>query len=397
MKNINLIYLRSKISTDPREFNAQKKKYEDALKKKYVLDASGENIFFIESGGVEEQFRQIYESYKEPYILIATDANNSLPASLEIASFLKHKNLKYKLFHAKAEDIAEVLGNSVEEINAKNEVLNTDKKILNGVRYGVVGKPSDWLISSGVDYKDAKERFGVELVDVTFEEFKKEIDTAKLIIDPVVYKDKLNEKISKETLEVAIKIFSALYSIIKKHNLNGLTVRCFDLLGVYHNTSCLALALLNEMGYVATCEGDIPAMITMGVIRKAFNKSSFQVNPSYINLKERYGYFAHCTIPLDMCISYDFDTHFESGLGIGIKGHLNLSKVTVFKIDPTLQKYEVFAGQIVANLNHSNLCRTQLKIQFSEDISSLTNLPCGNHLIIVKGDHKDEIIKLLTK
>lgn len=397
MKNINLIYLRSKISTDPREFNAQKKKYEDALKKKYVLDASGENIFFIESGGVEEQFRQIYESYKEPYILIATDANNSLPASLEIASFLKHKNLKYKLFHAKAEDIVEVLENSVEEINAKNEVLNTDKKILNGVRYGVVGKPSDWLISSGVDYKDAKERFGVELVDVTFEEFKKEIDNAKLIIDPVVYEDKLNEKINKETLEVAIKIFSALYSIIKKHNLNGLTVRCFDLLGVYHNTSCLALALLNEMGYVATCEGDIPAMITMGVIRKAFNKSSFQVNPSYINLKERYGYFAHCTIPLDMCISYDFDTHFESGLGIGIKGHLNLSKVTVFKIDPTLQKYEVFAGQIVANLNHSNLCRTQLKIQFSEDISSLTNLPCGNHLIIVKGDHKDEIIKLLTK
>lgn len=397
MKNINLIYLRSKISTDPREFNAQKKKYEDALKKKYVLDASGENIFFIESGGVEEQFRQIYESYKEPYILIATDANNSLPASLEIASFLKHKNLKYKLFHAKAEDIADVLENGVKEINAKNEVLNTDKKILNGVRYGVVGKPSDWLISSGVDYKDAKERFGVELVDVTFEEFKKEIDNAKLIIDPVVYKDKLNEKISKETLEVAIKIFSALYSIIKKHNLNGLTVRCFDLLGVYHNTSCLALALLNEMGYVATCEGDIPAMITMGVIRKEFNKSSFQVNPSYINLKERYGYFAHCTIPLDMCISYDFDTHFESGLGIGIKGHLNLSKVTVFKIDPTLQKYEVFAGQIVANLNHSNLCRTQLKIQFSEDISSLTNLPCGNHLIIVKGDHKDEIIKLLTK
>lgn len=397
MKNINLIYLRSKISTDPREFNAQKKKYEDALKKKYVLDASGENIFFVESGGVEEQFRQIYESYKEPYILIATDANNSLPASLEIASFLKHKNLKYKLFHAKAEDIAEVLENGVEEINAKNEVLNTDKKILNGVHYGVIGKPSDWLISSGVDYKDAKERFGVELVDVTFEEFKKEIDTAKLIIDPVVYKNKLNEKISEETLEVAIKIFSALYSIIKKHNLNGLTVRCFDLLGVYHNTSCLALALLNEMGYVATCEGDIPAMITMGVIRKAFNKSSFQVNPSYINLNERYGYFAHCTIPLDMCISYDLDTHFESGLGIGIKGHLNLSKVTVFKIDPTLQKYEVFAGQIVANLNHSNLCRTQLKIQFSEDISSLTNLPCGNHLIIVKGNHKDEIIKLLTK
>lgn len=397
MKNINLIYLRSKISSDPREFEIQKEKYETELKKKFNLSPDGENIFFIESGGVEEQFRQIHESYKEPYVLIATDANNSLPASLEIASFLKHKGLEYKLFHAKAEHICEVLENDKVGIEAKNEVLSVSEKILNNTRYGVVGKPSDWLISSDVDYKQVKDKFGLELVDITFEEFKKEIDSAKMIIDPVVFKDKLNKKIDEKTLEVAIKIYSALYSIIKKHNLNGLTVRCFDLLGVYHNTSCLALALLNEMGYIATCEGDIPAMITMGIVRKALHKSSFQVNPSYINLEERYGYFAHCTIPLDMCISYEFDTHFESGLGIGIKGHLNLSKVTIFKIDPTLEKYEVFAGQIVANLNHSNLCRTQLKIKFDEDISSLVNLPCGNHLIIVKGDHKKDIINLLTK
>ena len=187
-----------------------------------------------------------------------------------------------------------------------------------------------------------------------------------------------------------------MYSIIKKHDLAGITVRCFDLLGTYHNTSCLALALLNEQGYVATCEGDVPALLTMAFIREKFHQSSFQVNPSFINIDEKYGYFAHCTIPLDMCLAYEFDTHFESGLGIGIKGRLNLMKVTILKFGSSLKKYEVFSGEIVENLHKENLCRTQIKVKFSEDISSLVNAPCGNHLIVFKGDHKKKIIDLLS-
>lgn len=397
MDKIKLIFLRSKISSDPRELEEQKQKYLNELSKAYDIGEEGEIYFFIESGGVEEQFREIFESYKEPYNLIAVDANNSLPASLEIASFLKNKNLKYNLYHSTKEDIINVLNKGRAKNNHQNLPLKNKEKILKNKVYGVVGKPSDWLISSDVNYEDAYSKFGVKLVDITFEEFKSEIEKAKTIVDPVVFETKLNRKINKETLNVALKIYSALYSLIKKHNLNGLTVRCFDLLGIYHNTSCLALALLNSQGYIATCEGDVPAMLTMALIKEKFHQSSFQVNPSFINEKERFGYFAHCTIPLDMCISYKFDTHFESGLGIGIAGELNLAKVTIFKIGSKLDKYEVFEGQIKENLHLSNLCRTQLKIQFDEDIEDLLDLPCGNHLIIFKGHHKSELESFLSK
>ena len=397
MNKIKLIFLRSKISSDPRELEEQKQNYLNELSKAYEIGEGGEIYFFIESGGVEEQFREIFASYKEPYNLIATNANNSLPASLEIASFLKNKNLKYNLYHGRVEDILDVLAKGRAQNNHQNLPLKSEEKILKNKVYGVVGKPSDWLISSDVNYDDAYSKFGVKFVDITFDEFKKEIDEAKSIVDPVVFENKLNKKISEETLKVALKIYSALYSLIKKHNLNGLTVRCFDLLGVYHNTSCLALALLNSQGYIATCEGDVPAMISMALIKEKFHQSSFQVNPSFINEKERYGYFAHCTIPLDMCISYKFDTHFESGLGIGIAGELNLAKVTIFKINSKLDKYEVFEGQIKENLHLNNLCRTQLKIQFDEDIEDLLDLPCGNHLIIFKGHHKDELERILSK
>lgn len=397
MKKIKLIYIRSKITSDPRELEEQKEAYLTELKKAYEISDDGEVFFFIESGGTEEVFKELYTEYNPPYNLIATNANNSLPASLEIASFLKNKNLEYNLYHAKKEDIIDVLSHKRAINRTPNFALKSKQKLLENKRLGVVGKPSNWLISSDVDYLEAKSKFGVELIDISFNEFKDEIDHAKDIVDPIVFKTKLNEKVDEVTLEGALKIYSALYSLIRKHNLNGLTVRCFDLLGVYHNTSCLALALLNSQGYIATCEGDVPAMLTMALIRERFHQSSFQVNPSFINEKEKYGYFAHCTIPLDMCISYKFDTHFESGFGIGIAGELNLAKVTIFKIGNSLAKFEVFEGQIMANLHYENLCRTQLKIAFCEDISPLTDMPCGNHLIIFKGHHKQELLDLLSK
>lgn len=397
MKKINVIYIRSKISSDPRELESQKEQYLNEIKKEYEISSDGETFFFIESGGTEEQFKELYTKYKEPYNLIATNANNSLPSALEIASFLKNKNLAYNLYHATKEDIIDVLAHKRSLNRKENYPLKFTDKILKDKRLGVVGKPSDWLISSEVNYEDAFNKTGVKLVDISLEEFKKEIDNAKAIVDPIVFANKLNKKVDEMTLEGALKIYSALYSIIKKHDLNGLTVRCFDLLGIYHNTSCLALALLNSQGYIATCEGDIPAMLTMAIIKERFNQSSFQVNPSFINEKEIYGYFAHCTIPLDMCISYKFDTHFESGLGIGIAGELNLAKVTIFKINNSLDKFEIFEGQIMENLHYQNLCRTQLKIKFCEDISSLIDMPCGNHLIIFKGHHKNDVLDLLSK
>ncbi len=396
---INFIYLRSKISTDQRFYDKEKNEFLAKLNinNDIVFAKDGMNVFFIETGGTEEEFREIYKDYKEPYYLLATNANNSLPASLEIASFLSKNNKKFVLIHGTPEEIHDELTSLNENKRLSQYSLNKDFKLLENKRYGVIGKPSNWLISSDVDYKKAKEKFGLELVDIEFEEFKNEIDNAKDIVSDVTFEHLLNEKVSREVLDGALKIYSALRSIIVKHDLDGITVRCFDLLGTYHNTSCLALAMLNKDGYIAACEGDIPAMLTMAVVREAFHKSSFQVNPSYVNVKDRYGYFAHCTLPLDMCLDYKFDTHFESGLGIGIVGRLNLGKVTIFKVGSSLDEFECYSGKISANLHKNNLCRTQVKVEFDEEISSLLSSPLGNHLLIVIGDLKEKILALLSK
>ena len=103
-------------------------------------------IFFIQSGGTEEIFIQKYKNYQPPYILIATDANNSLASSLEIASFLKNKNLEYYIYHGRADEVRENLILKHTHSIAFNFELKETNTILKGETLGVIGQPSNWQI-----------------------------------------------------------------------------------------------------------------------------------------------------------------------------------------------------------------------------------------------------------
>ena len=397
MQNLNYIYLRSLIDDKPRLKDDIRNLYINTLNAKLssFKCLKNNNIFFIETGGTEEFFKKIYIKYPEPYYLLAIDSNNSLPACLEIATFLKNNHKEFKVFHGSVDEIVEQIIN--ENCIKKAENCTSFSKIscLKGERYGVIGKPSDWLIASDIDYKEAFDKLGLTLVDIDVKEL---IDlTSNIKVKNERFKDFVNPKISNNEIIKALQIYEAIKYLVKKYNLNGVTVRCFDLLGTIKSTACLALAMLNEEEIIATCEGDIPTMITMGIIKKITGQSSFQVNPSYINLKKKIAYFAHCTIPLDMCKSFSLDTHFESGIGVGIKGELKEEEITIFKLSSNLQNYELFEGKIVQNLNKTNLCRTQIKVKFIEDISSMFSSPYGNHLVIMYGKHKKELVEDLSQ
>ena len=73
-------------------------------------------------------------------------------------------------------------------------------------------------------------------------------------------------------------------------------------------------------------------MLTMHLVRALTGRSSFQANPSYFNQEKNTVLFAHCTLPINMTSDYELTTHFESGLGIGIKGTMHVGEVTVCKV-----------------------------------------------------------------
>ncbi|MGC9219437.1 MAG: fucose isomerase, partial [Athalassotoga sp.] len=148
----------------------------------------------------------------------------------------------------------------------------------------------------------------------------------------------------------------------------------------------------------AGCEGDMPSAFTMYLVQVLTGQKSFMSNPSKIDSDSNEVIFAHCTVATSMTDSYVLRSHFESGIGVGISGHIPEGNVTVLKIGgENLDKYFVSEGKIVSNLHSEDRCRTQIDVQMDEEsITYLLNKPFGNHHIIVKGNYKNIIEEFIT-
>jgi len=335
-------------------------------------------LIFIKSGGVEGKFKQLLKQIKGPYILLSSGLHNSLAASLEIASFLRQHGEKVEIIQGDSNYVAQ----RIKELKKVFEIKNK----LSSVSLGVIGKPSDWLIASDVDYKKVKDTLGISLIDVEMDELVKEIEK-KYRFDHPKLNDIKNKEFDSKSIEGALKIYSGFKAIVVKYKFNGITVRCFDLLEIYKNTGCLGLSLLNDEGIVAGCEGDIPALISMVILYYLTDEPVFMANPASINIDKNEVILANCTLPLNMPDEFYLKTHFESGLGVGIKGDIREGEATIFKVSGDGKNYFVSSGEIIENLNRKNLCRTQIKLKMNENVKYFLQDSIGNHHLICKGDY----------
>ena len=346
------------------------------------------DLIYVRTGGTEGIFKRLLADMREksdrPYYLLTSGKSNSLAASMEILSYLRQNGMKGEILHGGMAYIAHRIALLAKAGEARRR--------LNGCRLGIIGEPSDWLISSHADKDIIRKRLGVELVDIPMQELLEAVAATPL--------RKADEDSHKETirnaLPGALQIYDALLTVIKRHSLQGFTLRCFDLLSAVHNTGCLALAKLNAEGIVAGCEGDVPAMLSMKIAQALLDVSGFQANPASINPETGEMLFAHCTIPFNLVEHYEFDTHFESGIGVGIRGYMKEGPVTIFKVSGNLSRCFILEGELIRNQAKSDLCRTQQVIQLSDPSKTayFLNNPIGNHHIILPGHHQELLTTL---
>lgn len=325
------------------------------------------DVIFVQTGGVEGTFLRMLPNMRQPIYLLTNGQNNSLAAAMEILTYLKDNGIDGEIIHGGAEHAARRISQLCK--------VNCARRKIADMRLGVIGKPSDWLISLP-DYDKVRQLFGTELVDINLEE----------LTDNRRQESRQLPSWDEKEKQKALCLYGGAKFLVDKYRLDGFTLRCFDLLQT-DTTGCLALALLNSEKVVACCEGDIMAMLSMAVIRAACGCSSFQANPSRIDPEKNHVVFAHCTLPLDMTESYKFDTHFESGKGVAVKGEMKKGAVTVLRLSADLKHYFLSGGEILYNLDEKDLCRTQIAVRLDEDVNCLLRRPCGNHHVICYGDN----------
>ena len=262
----------------------------------------GATMVLVGSGGVEEMVKASIDRLPPYVVLIADGLKNSLAASLEILSWMRLDGRHGRVLHGPDSFIMQ----GIDDYASAHEAIAH----LRGKRVGVIGKPSGWLIASNVDYQAMREGWGIEMVDVPLDEVVRGYEAipdtdVQGITDEFINRAIGVKEPSRDEVVKAMRLYRSVKGIVERYRLDAFTLNCFDLIPTTHTTGCVALALLNQEGIPAGCEGDEQTLLTMLAVQAATGEMTFMANPSKILDNAAHEMvFAHCTIAPAMTDRY---------------------------------------------------------------------------------------------
>ena len=404
MMKLNLITFASSLASRESIFTDHHELL-DAISEKYdvqyifpeELDGimpEGATMVLVGSGGVEEMVKANIDRLPPYVVLIADGLKNSLAASLEILSWMRLNDRHGRVLHGPISFIMQ----GIDDYAAAHEALAK----LHGKRVGVIGKPSGWLIASNVDYAAMRERWGIEMVDVSLDEVVEGYeavtdDEVQDITDQFINKAVGIKEPSRDEVVKAMRLYRSVKGIVERYRLDAFTLNCFDLIPTTRTTGCVALALLNQEGIPAGCEGDEQTLLTMLAVQVATGEVTFMANPSKILDNAAHEMvFAHCTIAPAMTDRYIVRDHYESLSGVAVEGIFDPMDVTVVKCGgKNMERYFISKARLLECTTNPNMCRTQLHLRLDESLDYFLERSIGNHHVIIRGDHKQRLETVL--
>ena len=355
----------------------------------------GATMVLVGSGGVEEMVKEHIDRLPPYVVLIADGLKNSLAASLEILSWMRLEGRHGRVLHGPTDFIMQGIDDYAQASHAVAR--------LRAMRVGVIGKPSGWLIASNVDYKAMSERWGIEMVDVPLDEVIKGYETVTDDQVQDITDQFLNRAFgilepTRDEVVKAMRLYCAVRGIVERYSLNAFTLNCFDLIPTTRTTGCVALALLNQEGIPAGCEGDEQTLLTMLAVQAATGQMTFMANPSKILDNAAHEMvMAHCTIAPAMTDRYIVRDHYESLSGVAVEGIIDPMDMTIVKCGgKTMERYFISKARLLECTTNPNMCRTQLRLRLDEPLDYFLERSIGNHHVIVRGDHAARLETVLN-
>ncbi|MGB8861454.1 MAG: hypothetical protein WCC60_19510 [Ilumatobacteraceae bacterium] len=353
---------------------------------------------FVVTGGTEQQVLAAWAARQqfvpgEPLLLITHPGHNSLPAALEALARVQREGATGRIVMVDAGEPGPELGQAMHDLLVWHR--------LHKARVGLLGAPSDWLVASVPDRAEVAQRWGVTIVDAdlpqALDRFEENIEAP--VSKPVhVHARRHAGEPDAAEVETAGRFEPVLREVVSELRLDAVSVRCFDLLTAGHTSGCVALSALNDTGVIAGCEGDVVSTIGLLWANLFTGQMGWMANPAAADRRTGRIELAHCTVPLSMVRSYELDTHFESGIGVGIAGELPPGPVTLLRLGGrALELLWCVDGEAVPTTPREGRCRTQLDVVVDpEAVGELLDHPLGNHLVLVPGHHAQHLRRWFT-
>jgi len=242
----------------------------------------------------------------------------------------------------------------------------------------------------------AQDKFKMDIVEISYDDLKKRISSAKS--DGTLKHDveKLTErylKIEGTNLNTKVEFISnafLLYHIFKgymrENNVTAFTIRqCMRvIIPISETTACLPLSLLNDEGYLAFCESDFTAIPAGILLHHVSGKPVFLNNPTFPH--KGIVTCAHCTCPRRMdgknYNAVEITTHYESDYGAAPKVTIPPGqKVTIINPDASQKRWLGFVGEIEEN-PYLPICRSQQEVKILGDWKRLIKEIRGSHWLM---------------
>ena len=233
--------------------------------------------------------------------------------------------------------------------------LNAGKE-LSAARLGLVGGRVPGFYTSNFDEMKLRSTFGttVEVIDLL-----EVIETAgKLTAAESAEGLQIVKKsaaqvcaVTDTELKLAGNLFQAFRKIGAKYQLNGFAIRCWpEFSDIYGIAPCAVIGMLNDAGFNASCEGDIPGAVTMRLQQAlAAGAIPFFVDLISFDYNDNTGVVWHCgAAPASLCRRFDETVLRKHGRvdggdkkGVTNDFSLKAGRITLAKLDETPDGYRM--------------------------------------------------------
>ncbi len=252
--------------------------------------------------------------------------------------------------------------------------------------------------------QQARERFGIEIIDVGYDDLERRLERARgdagLQAAAARWADRYLAQpgVTLNTDRDFVVNGFVLYRLFKdqmaEHGATTFTVKsCMGtIIPMSRTTACLTLSLLNDEGYAAFCESDFVVIPAGMLLRHLTGLPVFLHNSTFPH--DRMVTCAHCTAPRRMDGKrYEparIVTHYESDYGAAPKVDVPPGqRVSFINPDYTTGRWVGFHGTVRANPFYE-ICRSQQEVEIEGRWRELLREVRDSHWLMVYGDWRRE-------
>lgn len=231
-------------------------------------------------------------------------ANGSLGVALQIKYVLEEMQVPFEFQYGKIDDPekeAEIL-RALRAAYVKNDLF--------GRSIATIGGKCMMMYQTQVNEFSWKRTFGLEFPQYDHIQLLKEVEhvdeaEAERLTDAFVAKSRdVNwnladgERINDDAILSQTKLYLAYKRMQSLYNIDMFATKCMPELVSkvygYSYGACIATALLNDEGIVQACEGDVPAGVSMYILRQLADKPAMFADVSRLNLENGVMNFFNC-------------------------------------------------------------------------------------------------------